>query len=166
MFTDLPNSIHNPLLSNTIIYYLIWCQHSLSWMMIHIHEQHTQSGLYFAASRASNRNWPIKMVRVWGVDLGWHTFAGLATLVDAEIVSGGLLLESCVICVHQFLNQVAKMSREWSNGLFSCFEDFSTCKVLQHTPTLATASDHKLYYRVLDFFRRYHRLVLSMLCVR
>jgi len=56
------------------------------------------------------------------------------------------------------------MSREWSNGLFSCFEDFSTCKVLQHTPTVATAAI--INYRTVYFiFCRYPRLVLSMLCV-
>ena len=58
-------------------------------------------------------------------------------------------MKSCVICIHKFPNRGSKMSREWSNGLFSCFEDFSTCKVLQHTPTLATAAI--INYRTVYF---------------
>ena len=78
-----------------------------------------------------------------------------------------LPLKSVKFCCQLSWKENLEMSNEWSHGLFSCFEDCSTCELMRSSRQTDLATDFfSFFFFFLFFSRRHPYMVLSMLCVR
>lgn len=78
-----------------------------------------------------------------------------------------LPLKTVKFCCQLSWKENLEMSNEWSHGLFSCFEDCSTCELMRSSRQTDLATDFfSFFFFFLFFSRRHPYMVLSMLCVR